>query len=225
MKLIVKNNFVDCFLQVMEILNITKNIPHIIRGSSGSSLTCYLLGITNIDPIKYNISLARFMHKLRKDLPDIDIDFPYNKRDYIFNQIYKIWNNKVARISNHNMYHTKSALRQAIRDEGHRKFVPKWCSLNKIFDNKKQIDNVKQRKEDLIGTFRCYSLHCGGIVIFDDEISDDLLVKDKQLKFNKDDVEEQGLIKIDILSNRGLAQLWDISNKPIMIIHNMIQKQ
>lgn len=216
MKLIVKNNFVDCFLQVMEILNITKNIPHIIRGSSGSSLTCYLLGITNIDPIKYNISLARFMHKLRTDLPDIDIDFPYNKRDYIFNQIYKIWDNKVARISNHNMYHTKSALRQAIRDEGHRKFVPKWCNLNKIFDNKNQINNVKQRKDDLIGTFRCYSLHCGGIVIFDDEISDDLLVKDKQLKFNKDDVEEKGLIKIDILSNRGLAQLWDISNKPII---------
>ena len=94
MKLIVKNNFVDCFLQVMEILQITKNIPHIIRGSSGSSLTCYLLGITNIDPIKYNISLARFTHKLRSD-PDIDIDFPYNQRDYIFNNIFKIWNKKL----------------------------------------------------------------------------------------------------------------------------------
>ena len=216
MKLIVKNNFVDCFLQVMEILEITKNIPHIIRGSSGSSLTCYLLGITNIDPIKYNISLARFMHKLRSDLPDIDIDFPYNQRDYIFNNIFKIWNKKVARISNHNMYHNKSALRQAIRDEGHNKFIPKWCNLNKIFDDKSKIENVKKKKEDLIGTFRCYSLHCGGIVIFDDEISDDMLVKDRQLKFNKDDVEEQGLIKIDILSNRGLAQLWDVSKMPII---------
>ena len=216
LKLIVKNNFVDCFLQVIEILEITKNIPHIIRGSSGSSLTCYLLGITNIDPIKYNISLARFMHKYRTDLPDIDIDFPYNQREYIFQNIFKIWKNKVARISNHNMYHNKSALRQAIRDEGHRKFVPKFCSLNKIFNDKQKIENVKKKKDDLIGTFRCYSLHCGGIVIFDDEISDDMLVKDKQLKFNKDDVEKNGLIKIDILSNRGLAQLWDISKMSII---------
>ena len=43
-----------------------------------------------------------------------------------------------------------------------------------------------------------------------------MLVKDRQLKFNKDDVEEQGLIKIDILSNRGLAQLWDVSKMPII---------
>ena len=56
-KLIVKFNFSKCFLQVIEILNMTKGIPHIIRGSSGSSLTCYLLGISSFDPIKYNISL------------------------------------------------------------------------------------------------------------------------------------------------------------------------
>ena len=64
-KLIVKFKFCKCFLQVIEILDMTKGIPHIIRGSSGSSLTCYLLGISSFDPIKYNISLARFMHKNR----------------------------------------------------------------------------------------------------------------------------------------------------------------
>ena len=214
-KLIVKFNFSKCFLQVIDILNMTKNIPHIIRGSSGSSLTCYLLGISSFDPIKYNISLARFMHKKRPNLPDIDIDFPYNRRDEIFKKIYSKWDNKVARISNHNMFHEKSAMRQAVRDNGHNKFLPKYFNLKNIFPTKEKVQKVKNRKEDLIGTFRCYSLHCGGIVIFDEDIPDDLLVKNKQLIFNKDDVEENGFIKIDILSNRGIAQLYEIDKRPL----------
>lgn len=217
LNLIIRNKFIKCFLQVIEILEITKDIPHIIRGSAGSSLICYLLGITSFDPIKYNISLGRFMNHKRKNLPDIDIDFPYNKRDYIFKEIYSKWNSKVARISNHNVYHEKSALRQAIRDEGYRKFVPKYYSLNKLFDGKKEtIKKVKEKKEDLIGSFRCYSLHCGGIVIFDETIPDELLIKNTQLKLNKDEVENNGLIKIDILSNRGIAQLFDISKMPLV---------
>jgi len=215
-KLIIKNKFIKCFIQVVEILEITKRIPHIIRGSSGSSLICYLLGITSFDPIVCNISLARFMNNKRKDMPDIDIDFPYNKRDYIFRKISEKWKDKVGRISNHNMYKEKSALRKAIKDEGYNKFVPKYFSLNKLFNGEREtIKNVKNKKEDLIGTFRCYSLHCGGIVIFDEDIPDEYLVKEKQLKFNKDDVEDNGLIKIDILSNRGLAQLYNISDKPL----------
>ena len=214
-KLIVKFKFAKCFLQVIEILNMTKGIPHIIRGSSGSSLTCYLLGISSFDPIKYNISLARFMHKERPNLPDIDIDFPYNRRAEIFKKIYKKWDNKVARISNHNMFHEKSAMRQAIRDNGHNKFVPRYYSLKSIFKTTENVKKVKKRKEDLIGTFRCYSLHCGGIVIFDEDIPDELLVKNKQLIFNKDDVEDNGHIKIDILSNRGIAQLYDIDKRPL----------
>jgi len=214
LRLIIKNNFAKCFLQVMDILEITEGIPHIIRGSSGSSLTCYLLGITSFDPIVYNISLARFMNSKRKGLPDIDIDFPYNKRDYIFQKIYEKWGNKVARISNHNMYHERSALREAIRDEGFRKRLPKYFSMNKLFEPE-TAKAIKEKKEDLIGTFRCYSLHCGGVVIFDEEIPQEMLLKDTQLKLNKDDVENEGFIKIDILSNRGLAQLFSISSTPL----------
>ena len=62
--LINEKNFSKVFLQVIDILELAgMDIPHIIRGSSGSSLICYLLGITEIDPIKENISLARFMHE------------------------------------------------------------------------------------------------------------------------------------------------------------------
>ena len=78
------------------------------------------------------------MHKNRPNLPDIDIDFPYNKRDAIFKKIYKKWDNKVARISNHNVYHEKSAIRQAIRDQGHNKFVRRYFNLHNIFQTKKR---------------------------------------------------------------------------------------
>ena len=107
--LILKFNFEDVFYQVYEILKLSEGIPHIIRGSAGSCLLCYLMGITNIDPIKECIALSRFMHRDRKDIPDIDIDFPSNRRDDIYKKIYTKWKNKVARISNHIMYKEKSA--------------------------------------------------------------------------------------------------------------------
>ena len=66
-------------------------MPHVIRGSAGSSLLCYLLGITNFDPIKENIVLSRFTHKHRHDMPDIDIDVPWFKHKETFQKIYKKW--------------------------------------------------------------------------------------------------------------------------------------
>ena len=65
-------------------------------------------------------------------MPDIDIDVPWFKHKETFQKIYKKWGDRAARISNHNMYSHKSAIRQAIRDEGHRKFVPRNFRLNKI---------------------------------------------------------------------------------------------
>ena len=113
-KLIDEFGFHNVFLQVCEILYLSRDVPHIIRGSAGSCLLCYLLGITDIDPIKENITLSRFMHKKRNDIPDIDIDFPAHLRDDIYKKIFENWEGKVARISNHIMYAKKSAFREAI---------------------------------------------------------------------------------------------------------------
>jgi len=114
--IIIKKNFYNYILQVYELLDLVKDIPHIIRGSSGSSLVCYCLGITNIDPVEDNVCFARFLNETRQSMPDIDFDFPYNKRDEVFERIDKHWNNRVARISNHVMYKEKSATRKASYD-------------------------------------------------------------------------------------------------------------
>jgi DNA polymerase III alpha subunit len=122
--LIDKNKFVPVFLQVKTILELLQvlseesgqPIPHIIRGSAGSSLVCYFLGITQIDPLLYGIQLARFMNSRRKDIPDIDIDVPYNRREEIYGKIATTWPGMVARISNYCMWSNKTALRESIKE-------------------------------------------------------------------------------------------------------------
>ena len=103
-EIILQLRFVDYFLQIRDILDLTKDIPHMTRGSAGSSLVCYLLGITDIDPIEWNIPVARFLNPLRDDLPDIDIDFPHHKQDEVMQRIFAKWPGKTARISNFVMF-------------------------------------------------------------------------------------------------------------------------
>lgn len=215
LQLIRNRNFADTFIQVKTILELTSDIPHVIRGSAGSSLICYLLGITDIDPILYNISLARFMHEERTDNPDIDIDFPYNRRDEVFQRIYDHFGkHRVARISNHLYYKERSAIREAVRRHGYRKQFGKYADLEELLGHE-TLEQVIQTAAGLCNTFRGFSLHCGGIVIFDAHIPPKWILKDNQIKLNKDQVEEKNLIKIDILSNRALAQLNDLSNQAL----------
>jgi DNA polymerase III, alpha subunit len=63
LNLIIEKNLFGSMLKALDILEITKNIPHVNKGSCGSSLVCYLLGMSHIDPIKYKISFARFINK------------------------------------------------------------------------------------------------------------------------------------------------------------------
>ena len=237
--LIKERNFTKVFLQVMDILAISAElgIPHIIRGSAGSSLVCYLLRITDIDPILEDISLARFMHTRRKDLPDIDIDFPNNKRHLIYERIFQQYGNRVARISNHVAYSMKTAVKDAMRSRGYRTFLPRDFEIEDYVDDPSEVAEIEEEAEALDGTFKQYSLHCGGIIIFDKPIPAEYILQIRMLEdtstsrsiecigtrqltwqqslLNKDQVDNYQFIKIDILSNRGLAQLWDISQDSI----------
>jgi len=219
--LIDKNNFVNVFLQVQIIMGFMKDIPHVIRGSAGSSLVCWLLGISDSDPIKYGLELARFMNDCRVDMPDIDIDVPYNRRDELYARIAKAFPDRVARISNHVMFQQKSALREAVRRSGHKGRIPKNFKLGQLVGSE-NVAAVKAEAKELEGTERCTSLHCGGIVIFDSVVPKELVLKERiplehdpkttlcQIMLDKDETEDQGFIKIDLLSNRGLAQAIEV---------------
>jgi DNA polymerase III alpha subunit len=238
--LIDRNNFSRVFLQVKKILELVKTlgdetqkpVPHIIRGSAGSSLVCFLLGITQIDPIKYGIELARFMNRCRTDIPDIDIDVPYNRREEIYKKIAQTWPNQVGRVSNHVMWKAKSALRESTKEilnekqqtadvqKALKQVRSKNFTLNKVLPNATDAKQAQTSAKEKVGTLRTHSKHCGGIVLFEEEgsVPANWILKPLnsgaqtifQLTLNKDEVEDEGCIKIDLLSNRGLAQLAEI---------------
>ncbi len=214
LELIKKKKLCNYLIRAVNILKLVNNIPHVTRGSCGSSLVCYLLGISNVDPVKYNISFARFLNNYRDNLPDIDFDFPHYLRDEVFLKLELKWPNQVARISNHVHWHEKSALREALRKIGIRKQISK----NEIrsFVEKLPLEDrnkVKKYQKELENSFRHYSLHCGGIVFFHKGIPKDLILNKKtlsQIHYDKRDVSKTKNFKIDILSSRGISQLIGI---------------
>ena len=218
-KIIRDKGFVKTFHRVCDLLDLIKEkeVLHVLRGSAASSLVCYQLGISDIDPIKENIPLTRFMNFCRDTQPDIDLDVPHWVRDHLIDEFHEIHPNKVARISNKVMYKPKSAMREAIRQFGHRKFLPRNYKLDKIFPDPYVRKNVKHYAKSLIGKQRQWSLHCGGLIVFNDKVPNDLWLKEekKQIILDKYDVEERNLIKIDLLCNRGLSQLWELDNRPV----------
>lgn len=213
-QLLIEKKLIKYLIQAVNILKLTKDIPHVTRGSCGSSLVCFLLGISHVDPIKYNISFERFLTKYRDNLPDIDLDFPHNIRDDVFLKIelHEDYIGKIARISNHIYYKEKSAVRQALRNVGIRKFIGKY-DINKVIKSC-NISIQKKIKEDtkkIQNTFRGYMLHCGGIVYYPNGIPKEHLLKkqtkvNNQIIFNKNDISKQKHFKIDILSSRALSK-------------------
>ena len=214
-----KKKLLNYLFRALKILELAGDIPHVTRGSCGSSLICYLLGISHVDPIKYNIKFARFLNEYRNTLPDIDFDFPHNMRDDIFLKLELNWPGKVARISNHIHYHEKSAIREAFRKMGINKFIGKYeihNEMNKL--SLKERRKLKEISKKLENEFRGYSLHCGGIVFFPEGIPEKLILEQRkhnllsQITLDKNDVSDSKQFKIDILSSRGLSQLHKTLN-------------
>ena len=200
--------------QAVRILELTNYIPHVTRGSCGSSLVCYLLGISNVDPVVFGIRFARFLNVNRNTLPDIDFDFPHTLRDEVFLRCQMEWPGKIARISNHNYFHEKSALREALRRNGVRGFISKetlHLEISKLsLDTQQQVEKTA---EELQETFKGYSLHCGGIVFYPDGVPKEDVLENRgmiaQVKSNKADISSKSQFKIDILSSKALTQLYE----------------
>lgn len=220
LELITNQKFTPHFLRVLEVLELTKDIPHITRGSAGSSLVCWLLGITDIDPVEHSIPLARFINPLRDDLPDIDIDFPHNRHKDVLERIYKHWPGRAARLSNYVRYREKSAKKEAAkRVAGIKGSILNNVDVDKLIP-KQHYDDYKTLQKKLLGKKRCISKHPGGVVVFDQPPAKSLIRQDHQILLDKNEVEDLALLKIDVLSNRGLSQLLDCSGLHPTQYHN-----
>ncbi len=234
---IIKMGFADYFLIVWDIMKYAhqKNIyTGSGRGSAAGSLVAYLLRITNTDPIQYDLLFERFLNEERFTMPDIDLDFPDNKREEILNYIHHKYGHEfVAQIGTIGTYGAKSAVRDVARVLGlSQAEISKWSKAIPSGSNVKLEDAYKsneisallkgnpinQRVFELAkriqGSNRHISTHAAAVVIADHPITDlsPLQKGGNELQltqYTMEAVEKVGLLKFDILGLRNLSTLAD----------------
>ena len=233
MRIIREKNFAHYFLVVADITgNAARSCG---RGSAAASIVSYALGITHVDPIRHNLFFERFLNPGRVDSPDIDVDFAWDERDRVIDYAFARYGNRcTAMVANHNGFGLRSAIREVAKifglTDGEISRVTKkigfglrlkdsWQELTgnpglKGVTFEKPWEEILSLAFKLQGHFNHLSMHCGGLVIVPDEIRKycpvEISGKGLQvLQWEKDSVEEAGLVKIDILGNQSLAVIRD----------------
>ena len=205
------------------------------RGSAAGSLVSYLLNITKVDPIKYQLLFERFLNPERYTMPDIDLDFPDNRREAILDYVRrKYGENHVAQIATFGTFGSKQALRDVCRVLGlttvqageWSKAIPNQLGINlkTAYEQSKNLQTLVSRspKNQLIfetacrieGLPRHLSTHAAGVVLYDKPLTDviPLIYKDQQMpitQYTMKYVEQIGLLKMDFLGLTNLSILHD----------------
>ena len=233
LSMIREKGFAHYFLVVEEISKQSERTCG--RGSAAASLVAYCLGITHVDPIKHNLFFERFLNEGRTDPPDIDIDFPWDERDAILDFAFARYGAKrAAMVSNHVGFKGRSALREVAKVYGlpdfeikemtervsgywHAEQAAEAVAGHPLFRGEKlsaDWQEIVETASRLDGQLRHLSLHCGGLVIVPDEIRKYVPVEISRkglplIQWEKEQAEDAGLVKIDILGNRSLAVIRD----------------
>jgi len=229
--------YVDYFLIVWDFIKYAKDNGIMVgpgRGSAAGSLAAYCLGITNIDPIKYNLLFERFLNPERITMPDIDIDFCYERRQEVIDYVVrKYGEDRVAQI----ITFGTMAARAAIRDVGRALDIPygevdiiakmipfqpgmtidKALDLNPElktrYENDMRIKELIDTARLLEGMPRHASTHAAGVVISRDSVTEYVpLQKNDDIittQFTMGILEELGLLKMDFLGLRTLTVIRD----------------
>lgn len=232
LEIINKKGFSDYFLVVEDIVK-NGGMFTCGRGSGAASIVSYLLFITHVDPIRHNLYFERFLNQYREDPPDIDIDFCWDLRDRVTQYVFDTYGDRTAMVSNHNSFSSKSSVHEVAKLHGipekeilevtkhvshyYDKVKDDFIAVSeKKFqqDQKDEWGNVLRKSVKIDGIPRHLGLHCGGIVITPKAIRYYAPVQKSKKGFNavqweKDQTEEFGLVKIDLLGNRSLAVVRD----------------
>ena len=240
--------FSNYFLVVYDFIRFAKKNKILVgpgRGSAAGSLVAYSLGITDIDPLKYDLLFERFLNPERKTMPDIDTDFPDNKRDLVIDYVKEKYGEK--RVSGIITFGTLAA-KQVIRDvsrvlniptykvDSLTKYIPAMSheKLEDIYKNntsfKVKIDSDTILSEmykiaiKLEGFPRHTSSHAAGIIMSKIDLDEVIpLVKSDNIYltgYSMEYLEELGLLKMDFLVLKNLTLIDNIIND-IKTIHNI----
>lgn len=237
-----KMGFSGYFLVVQDFINTAKekNIPvGPGRGSAAGSLVAYALGITNINPLDYNLLFERFLNPARKSMPDIDVDFADDQRGEIIDYVRKKYgDSSVSQIITFNRLSSKAVIRDVARVlkipiptvNNITKHIPskfgKVFSIDQSLAEVPELKWVKDSKEPQIqelikharvleGMNRNASKHAAGVVITPGDVSDYVpmanAVSQQEIvtQYNMKDIENVGLLKMDFLGLRTLTIIRD----------------
>lgn len=240
MELIKKKDYTDYFLIVADMIRHSKRTMLIgpARGSSAGSLVCYLMGITEVDPIKYQLIFERFIDINRHDLPDIDVDFPDHKRENVVNYLkHKYGAKKVRALANVNRLKAKSAIgefakaleipayetaevKDAIIERSSGDARAAMCIAD-TFETTEAGQKFIERYPamSLVSHIEGHASHAGkhaaGILVSTEELATygSINERDDIIQMDKKDAEYLGLLKIDCLGLRTLSILEEVAEQ------------
>ncbi|HXF44277.1 MAG TPA: DNA polymerase III subunit alpha [Candidatus Paceibacterota bacterium] len=234
LSVIEKTGFANYFLIVQDFVNWAKSHGIVVgpgRGSAAGSIVSYILGITDVDPLKYDLLFERFLNPDRIQVPDIDIDFTDTRRDEVIAYIKdKYGHDKVAQIITFGTMMARAAIRDAGRALGLpygfcdqiAKLIPFNAPLKQAIETVPELKEIMEKNEDakkmieaalkLEGTVRHASVHACGIVISSYPLvefvplqrapqGNDAIIT----QFEMHSIEDLGLLKMDLLGLRNLT--------------------
>lgn len=238
LKIIIEMQFSDYFLIVYDYVRFAKTQGILVgpgRGSAAGSLVAYVLGITNVDPIKYQLIFERFLNPERVSMPDIDVDFQDDRREEVVNYVIERYGKEhVCQIVTFNTYGPRVAIKDLgkaagvslVKLEQLAKMVPTMPKYKKSAKQMYQESNAFQssvRKEQALVRImpsvfvvenlpRNISTHAAGVILSNDVLSDvvPLALGPSQTiisQYSKDYIEEVGLLKMDFLGLKNLTIL------------------
>lgn len=245
LRVIKQTGFASYFLIVQDFVKWAKNNGIVCgpgRGSAAGSLVSYLLNITDIDPLVYNLIFERFLNPDRISMPDIDLDFADTRRDEVIDYVTKKYGREyVAQIITFGTMAARAAVRDVGRAMGYpyslcdqvAKTIPFGLSLEKalhesielhqMYDSDEQIKRLIDTALKLEGVARHVSTHAAGIVITKETLDKSVPLQhptqdDRAIvtQYEMYSIEDLGLLKIDFL---GLKTLTQIENT-IKIVQN-----
>ena len=239
LEVITSKGYAPYFLIVADLINFAKNkkIVTNTRGSAAGSLVSFVLGITNVDPIKYGLPFERFLNPYRPSPPDIDMDFADDRREEILEYAKeKYGKNHVAQIGTFGTMMAKGAVRDVTRALGKpyelgdriSKLIPIGSQgfpmtieqamrltpeLSEIYKKEKEVKEIIDIAKKLEGSARHVSVHAAGVVISPTDLTDYAPLQyepsgDKIItQYDMYSVEEAGLLKMDFLGIKNLSTL------------------
>lgn len=237
LSIIEKMGYVEYFLIVWDFINYAKQNKIMVgpgRGSAAGSIVAYVLKITDIDPIRYNLIFERFLNPERVSMPDIDIDFCYERRQEVIDYVIeKYGEDKVSQIITFGTMKAKAAVRDVGRalnvgyaeTDAIAKAIPfdlkmtidkalaMSPELKASYEKDEKVRQVLDMARALEGMPRHASTHAAGVVIskksIDEYVPLYLAEKGVSTQFTMTTIEELGLLKMDFLGLRNLTVIRD----------------